>query len=268
MIDPDLQTELRAKFNPDGSDLRKMQLRMLDMLKYIDRICNENNIRYWLSSGTCIGAVRHGGFIPWDDDVDIEIMKEDYPRLINILKKNKSQFIVQNSDTDEEYVLNHTKLRDTHSFVEENSSYDKNNNYNGLFIDIFCMEPSNSRFLFTVCRALWSRTIIRCVNIQNKKFRLLILKSLRFFYTKILFLILRPFYHLRNHGKFRHQLGGLFPKPRYIDDISETVRIPFENTTLPVPKGYHHYLSSIYGNYMNIPPLDKITRHTKFAKIW
>ena len=61
MIDPELQAELRQRFNPDGSELRKMQLRMLEMLKYIDRICRENDIKYWLSSGTCLDAVRHGG---------------------------------------------------------------------------------------------------------------------------------------------------------------------------------------------------------------
>ncbi|MDE6121888.1 MAG: LicD family protein, partial [Duncaniella dubosii] len=67
MIDPLIQQELRSRFNPDGSPLRSHQLLMLDMLKKIDRICAENNIKYWLSSGTCIGALRHGGFIPWDD---------------------------------------------------------------------------------------------------------------------------------------------------------------------------------------------------------
>lgn len=86
MIDFKTQEALRAKFNPDGSNLRKMQLRMLDMLKYIDKICREHNIKYWLSSGTCLGAVRHGGFIPWDDDCDIELLRKDYKKLIKIRK--------------------------------------------------------------------------------------------------------------------------------------------------------------------------------------
>ena len=69
MITDTLQNELRERYNPDGSILRKQQLRMLEMLQYIDFVCKKHNIRYWLCSGTLLGAVRHGGFIPWDDDV-------------------------------------------------------------------------------------------------------------------------------------------------------------------------------------------------------
>lgn len=95
MIDPKLQSELRAKYNPDGSNLRKMQLRMLEMLKYIDSICRENDIKYWLSSGTCLGAVRHGGFIPWDDDADIEMLASDYRKLEKILRSSSRDFVLQ-----------------------------------------------------------------------------------------------------------------------------------------------------------------------------
>ncbi|MBD5280217.1 MAG: hypothetical protein HDS35_06710 [Bacteroides sp.] len=78
MIDPKLQAELRAKYNPEGSDLRKAQLRMLSLLIFLDKVCKDNNLEYWLDSGTLIGAARHGGFIPWDDDCDIEMMEKDY----------------------------------------------------------------------------------------------------------------------------------------------------------------------------------------------
>lgn len=82
MIDPKLQAELRAKFNPDGSKLRNYQLYLLQMLKDFDTICNELGVKYWLSSGTLIGAARHGGFIPWDDDIDVEMTKDDYGPLL------------------------------------------------------------------------------------------------------------------------------------------------------------------------------------------
>ncbi len=77
MISESQQKYYREKYNPDGSRLRCLQLGMLEILKYIDKVCSENNISYWLSSGTCLGAVRHGGFIPWDDDVDIEMLRPD-----------------------------------------------------------------------------------------------------------------------------------------------------------------------------------------------
>lgn len=77
--------ELRQRYNPEGSLLRRHQLRMLEILKEIDRICQKHRIDYWLSSGTLLGAVRHGGFIPWDDDLDIEMERKDYLRLLQLL---------------------------------------------------------------------------------------------------------------------------------------------------------------------------------------
>ena len=62
------QSELRAKYNPEGSILRRAQMRMLDMLIYLDKVCKEQNIPYRIDGGNVLGAVRHGGFIPWDDD--------------------------------------------------------------------------------------------------------------------------------------------------------------------------------------------------------
>ena len=85
MIDEKLQVELRDIFNPEGSDLRKLQLRILEILKFVDSVCKTHGIQYWLSSGTCLGAVRHGGFIPWDDDVDIEMFEKDYIRFCKIM---------------------------------------------------------------------------------------------------------------------------------------------------------------------------------------
>ena len=70
MILPELQEQLRTEYNPDGSILRRQQMKMLDILLRVDKFCKEHDIKYWLSSGTLLGAVRHGGFIPWDDDDD------------------------------------------------------------------------------------------------------------------------------------------------------------------------------------------------------
>lgn len=72
-ISEELNDSLRAKYNPEGSELRKYQLRLLDTLVEFDRICREHGIKYWISCGTLLGARRHGGFIPWDDDIDVDI---------------------------------------------------------------------------------------------------------------------------------------------------------------------------------------------------
>ena len=100
-LQPMTNEELRKKYNPDGSLLRRQQLRMLDILSEVDRICKKHDIPYWLSSGTLIGAMRHNGFIPWDDDLDIEMMRKDYLRLMKVLPKELPEWLVlQNDETD------------------------------------------------------------------------------------------------------------------------------------------------------------------------
>ena len=82
MSQPPIDHEaLRQRFNPEGSLLRRMQHRMTEMLVEIDKICRRHDLKYWLCSGTLLGCVRHGGYIPWDDDLDIEMLREDYEKL-------------------------------------------------------------------------------------------------------------------------------------------------------------------------------------------
>ena len=86
-------------------DLRKLQMIELEMLLEIDRICRKHNIEYFLSSGSLLGAVRHGGFIPWDDDLDIYMMRKEYERFLDICRTelNAEKFFMQTYETDPEY---------------------------------------------------------------------------------------------------------------------------------------------------------------------
>ena len=117
---------LRERFNPEGSLLRRQQMRMLDILLEVDKICKRHDIQYWLSSGTLIGAMRHDGFIPWDDDLDIEMMRSDYLRLMEVLPKELPEWLaLQNSDTDENYFFFYAKVRDRRSRMLEQNNYDR-----------------------------------------------------------------------------------------------------------------------------------------------
>ena len=93
------QEELRARFNPDGSPLRRQQMVMLEMAKLLDRICKKHDIPYFLYAGSLLGAIRHDGFIPWDDDFDVALLRKDYKRLMKILPDELPPGIVlQNND--------------------------------------------------------------------------------------------------------------------------------------------------------------------------
>ena len=84
-----MNSEMRI-YNFEGSTLRKDQMKMLEALKAFARICKENDIKWWLCSGTLLGAARHGGFIPWDDDMDVTMLKEDYVKLEKVMAEYES----------------------------------------------------------------------------------------------------------------------------------------------------------------------------------
>ena len=133
--------ELRARFNPEGSMLRRQQMRMLEILLEVDKICKKHDIRYWLSSGTLIGAMRHDGFIPWDDDLDIEMMRSDYLRLMEVLPSELPEWLaLQNDETDPYYFFYYAKVRDRRSRMLEHNNYDRMWQEQGIYIDIFPME--------------------------------------------------------------------------------------------------------------------------------
>lgn len=114
------QESLREEYNPEGSELRRLQLRMLDMLVVVDEICRRHDIPYWIEGGTLLGAVRHEGFIPWDDDLDIALMKKDYVRLLKCLKEElPAQYRLQTHETDRNYYLAFAKIRETDSEIKE-----------------------------------------------------------------------------------------------------------------------------------------------------
>ena len=117
--------------------LRKVQEVELEILNVVHRVCVENHLKYSLAYGTLIGAVRHQGFIPWDDDIDICMPREDYDKFLKIWSRyNFKDYILQNIETDEDFTQNFTKIRKNHTTFlqpkEEQYKYHK-----GFFIDIF-----------------------------------------------------------------------------------------------------------------------------------
>ena len=253
MIDPKIQAELRERFNPDGSMLRQHQLRMLEMLKYIDKVCQENNIPYWLSSGTCLGAVRHGGFIPWDDDMDIEMLGRDYDRFIKIIETtNDCPYVLQTHKSDPSYIISFGKLRDRFSEIVEDDIMDKDYKYKGIYIDIFPIEPSNSlklallgKYLYLIC---W---------IMNKLTNKMVRKTCRTIVYigvfKVIIPILKPFTKMSNKKILRHRLGSTYIKKRNYDHIFPLNQIQFEGYSFTCPYDTDAYLKLIYGDYMKLP---------------
>ena len=258
--------ELRKRFNPDGSMLRRQQMRMLEILLEVDKICKRHDIPYWLSSGTLIGAMRHDGFIPWDDDLDIEMMRKDYLRLMKVLPDELPEWLaLQNDETDPNYFFFYAKVRDRRSRMLEQNGYDRIWKEQGIYIDILPME----------LHPIWTQKLTeKTVGHMYKIWRTSTddakaIKSVRriFDFNKhVVFPCLRAtlFTFSSFHFPLKTITSGMgipFHNPRYADEIFPLTPHVFEGHQLPVPHDADAHLRHLFGDYMKLPDLNKLALH-------
>lgn len=269
MIDPKTQAELRARFNPEGSKLRIYQERLFEILCYIDDVCNANNIKYWLSSGTCLGAVRHGGFIPWDDDIDIEMMEDDYQKFCTVMKnQNNDKYVFQTLENDPGYIYPFGKVRDLNSEISEMHGYDKLYKYRGCYVDVFHLIPSNSLFLFKTANWLiWKEMMLKQKCILNKNRQSVLYNAVKCFNKRAI-----PF--IKNctkicaSNRMRHSYGCWSPVIRKCDEVFPLNYAFFENRYFPIPSNYDSYLRRMFGCYNSLPDLNNIHVHLADYKFY
>ena len=254
---------LRQRFNPDGSLLRRQQMRMLEILLEVDKICKKHNIRYWLSSGTLIGAMRHDGFIPWDDDLDIEMMRSDYLRLMKVLPAELPEWLaLQNDETDPNYFYFYAKVRDRRSRMLEQNGYDRLWKEQGIYIDIFPMERHPIWMHKLTEKTVGHMYKIWRTSTDDEK----AIKSVRRifnFNNRFFFPCLRAILSQFTFGSkvITSGMGIPFHNPRYVEEIFPLATHVFEGCQLPVPHNTDAHLRHIFGDYMQLPDLDKLTPH-------
>lgn len=250
------------RFNPEGSVLRLHQMRMLSILKFVDGVCRKHKINYWLSSGTLLGAVRHSGFIPWDDDLDIEMLKSDYDKLMKVLPPELPEnLILQTTYTDKNYVAPYSKLRETNSSISEVNNIGTNYKYNGIYIDIFYLEPMPyflSWFASKLHGYIYLLSYKKNDDMGIKKW---IMRSFLFLLNRVLYPLLRFVSKLLHPNELRLGLGSGFMGARVMNDIFPLKKMNFEGSLFWVPCNSDGYLTRLYGNYMKLPDLDKLSNH-------
>ncbi len=253
------------------SNLRKLQLRMLDILTEIDIVCRRNNIRYWLDFGTLLGAVRHGGFIPWDDDLDIAIHNDDYERFITCCQRElPSWCIVQTPDNEPDAHMGGglIKIRDTRSLYLQADDDLRGKYCKGAFVDCFryIKYPNISEHTFTFL----SRRISFAYNFLNYNPKLTLKNIACYFAYPISLMwhraVMKLLRLIRGEGSRwfstpERYVYGLFTEETALFPLS---RITFEGKSFPAPADPDRRLRDSFGNYMLIPPPDKRRIHVLY----
>lgn len=252
--------------------LRKVQLIQLEMAKEVKRVCDENGIRYFLYRGTFLGAVRHHGFIPWDDDMDIGMLRADYEKFCRIApQKLGSEYCFQNWHTDENYALPFGKVRKRNTvFVEAKCARLPEN---GIYIDIYPLDfaPEGEKQRKALARKLLHLFRVKLMKsgytpwmeddriLWKKRIGYLVYQALATFVSQEV--LVRKYEALvaavPASGTVYEQ--SALPIAYYFDAslFREMADYPFEDTVFAAPRQYDAFLSTLYGDYMCLPPADK-----------
>jgi len=262
MIDSEINKALRAQYNPDGSMLRRAQLRMLEMLKFIDKICTEHGINYWIESGTLLGALRHGGFIPWDDDADICMPFNDYLRFKSImLNGDFKDYALQCHDTDPYYYGTWGVLRDLNSEMSDGQLRLAGFKFKGLQVDIFPVDDRCNKVMWIISRQYFAYLVNAPLfeGRITRFFRWSVPISYHFL-TKILIPLLRLITPAAKTTLFYRY--GMFWYRRYPKAmVFPLKKIEFEGIYLNAPHDPNAYLTECYGDWRKIPPEGKRETH-------
>ena len=253
MIDSSVQRFLRERYNPDGSMLRKIQMKQLEILSEVDLICNRNGITYWIDSGTLLGAVRHGGFIPWDDDLDICILRKDYRRFCKCMRTSlNSPYRLYCIDGDcSGYTHKWPRIVNEKAHVVRLMP-DGCERRENLWVDAFLMCNGKPSYVRRLDR-LYGRCFRRkhCIiddGAVNK-----VLGTFLYPFVSSAVYISRAVACIIHPDIFVHDYASGYYSERRKADIFPLAHISFEGKLFPSPANPDAYLKRIYGDYMSLP---------------
>ena len=246
-------------------DIRAIQNRILETMKYIDELCRKHGIVYYIMGGTALGAVRHGGFIHWDDDLDIFMTPGEYKRFqAAFAQENSPDYVLQEWRTTPDY-LEYAKVRRNHTtFIEENLKHERQMHH-GIYVDIMILHkvPENrliQRLVYLKSKYVTFYGLSQRNWKPKNRMQKTALKVLKLLPNR--WLAKRCYRHIYRYDErsenycycywitkanFRQ---GLFSK----EFFNTAVDIRFEDSYLLGPECIQEYLAYRYGNYMKLPP--------------
>lgn len=238
---------------------------LYDMLCEVDSIFRRNNVRYIISFGTLLGAVRHKGFIPWDDDIDIHVYNEDYDKASEALRRelNAQKYILHDAQSDPYYWCTFARVRDLYSevvFVDNRT--EEKYQYKGLQVSLLKAPLAKERNRF------WYKLIKETSNSKDYNKHLKDLKSrCKWLISSIALPIEKIIFQINEllPGRTVRILGNMAWSGQYYDEseLSPFKELEFRNTKFLAPNQYDKVLKDAYGDYMQIPPPEKREVHFK-----
>lgn len=248
--------------------LEEIKQKELSILLSVDKYMKDNELDYFLAYGTLLGAVRHSGFIPWDDDIDIWMLRKDYDRLISIINKNRKidetlSFLLP---SDKKCTCSFIKVIDNTTYTIQNNT--KKKYQIGLWIDIFPLDflsdDNKKNTLLKKKVKFYERMNQRAYYFNKakpfKNMVAIIMEKLgfssQFWVNKLLGTVLRK--ESQYVGSY---ICGDFDMYS-INDFKNTCYLKFEGYDFPVPKGFHNILTNYYGDYMQLPDEKNRISHT------
>lgn len=256
-------------------DKKRFNTKLLGVLNKIMEICEENKIRWFVGYGACIGAIRHKGFIPWDDDIDVCMPRPDYDRFVEICKKiDLGEYELESIDETPNYCHEYVRLNDKNSTMYFSPEYV----YAwGVYVDIFPLDGAADGNVEEHLKSVlfWKKIFYFSRMYYSKDYRRRLLEEGRFrgYLAIALVSIFRSFFQKVSLNTVDKKLRK-YPYEEseycmfYVDVygmrnaipkkwVEETIFVPFENIQVRIPKYYDEYLTHIYGDYMTPPPVEK-----------
>lgn len=257
-------------------ELKEVQL---GILQYIDDFCLGNNIRYSLTYGTLLGAVRHGGYIPWDDDIDIAMLRDDYEKFLNMFADDKGIYEVYECRKNRDYNMPFAKVCDNRTLIDERANTKKI----GVFVDVFpvdnlCDTYAKSQKMHDSFKHM--RLVVqikgRFVHDVKKKWKqvLMLLMKVAYCFYDVNLNICKANKKLADTKNSQSRYVGFVVdgKPNEIYDKkiwSSFETITFEGKRFMAIKNTDTYLKQTYGDYMKLPPKEQqIPKHDFEAIYW
>ena len=273
--------------------LTKEELKIVEfnILKDVACFCRMHNIRYFLCGGTLLGAIRHNGFIPWDDDIDIMMPREDYQRFFKLYNRSNSRYRADSLDNNPDWHMAFGRVGDTETILFENTLKKKYSKYHA-FIDVFPIDgiPDNMimhKFLVLIQKTLgvignasafiylpskhFSDSKEENISIKNKLrtiVKYILITLLAWVPTQKVFLLVNSISKKFNFNSCNNVGLTVYVWNASRKSMLSGIKLKFEESEFWAPKGYDEYLTNTFGDYMTPPPDKNQVSHHNFDVYW